>query len=212
MPLRFCLECKNFEDRVEIDGVALCAKGHNPRISCPEFQDRFEGMRVTISRTHFCLECKNFEDRVEIDGVALCAKGHNPRISCPEFQDRVTDIFYAYIYRAYLYSIGETDEGKKYFEERFSRKLSPQELAYILLAEYFNLNLDYLDFCRCWGIVSRIYRQKIPSISEILDAALERFNKHGERTDLKKAFLDIIYSVKTPREVAEAISSGLYRG
>ena len=206
MTLRFCIECKNFE---EIDGVALCAKGHHPRISCPEFQDRFEELRATASRTHFCIECKNFE---EIDGVALCAKGHYPRVSCPEFHDRVTDIFYAYIYQAHLYSIGKTDEVKEYFERYFSRRLSPQEVAYILLAEYFNLNLDYLDFCRCWSVARRIYRQKIPFISEILDAALERFNKYGERTDLRKAFLDIIHSGKMPKEVAEAISSGLYRG
>jgi len=206
LTLRFCIECRNFE---EIDGVPICAKGHYPKVSCPEFQDRFEELRTTASRTHFCIECRNFE---EIDGVPLCAKGHYPKVSCPEFQDRVTDIFYAYIYRAYLYSIGKTDEMKEYFEGYFSRKLSPQELAYILLAEYFNLNLDYLDFYRCWSVVGRIYRQKAPSISEILDAALERFNKYGERTDLRKAFLDIIHSVKTPKEVAEAISSGLYRG
>lgn len=26
-PLRFCLECKNFEDRMEIDGNVVCARG-----------------------------------------------------------------------------------------------------------------------------------------------------------------------------------------
>ncbi|MEM1673454.1 MAG: hypothetical protein QXN24_01310 [Candidatus Bathyarchaeia archaeon] len=40
MPVRFCLECKNFEDRMEIDGSVVCAKNHKPGVSCPDFQDR----------------------------------------------------------------------------------------------------------------------------------------------------------------------------
>jgi hypothetical protein len=40
MRSRFCIECKNFEDRTDIEGVVVCAKGHTPGISCPDFQDR----------------------------------------------------------------------------------------------------------------------------------------------------------------------------
>jgi len=209
--LRFCIECKNFEDRMEIDGNIVCAKNHNPGVSCPDFQDKFEGVRNTASKTRFCIECKNFEDRRDIDGNIVCAKGHNPGISCLDFQDRTIDIFYNYIYWSYLYSTSKNEDIKGYFEKLFSRKLSNQEIAYAILAEYFNLGLDYSNFCKCWNIARKIYKQKMPIISEILDIALERFNLYDERTDLKKAFLDIIYFRKKPEEIIKAISVGLYR-
>jgi len=208
---RFCVECKNFEDRVEIDGVVLCARGHHPGVACREFQDRFEGAKATASKTRFCIECKNFEDRTDIDGVVVCARGHYPGVSCPEFQDRAVDILYSYIYWSYLYSTGRTDEGKAYWEERLSRKLSPQELAYAILMEYFSLGLDYSHFIRCWNVARRIYGQKIPDIQEILDAALERYNLFGEKTDLKKAFSDLLYVGKSPMDVAAEVSRGFYK-
>jgi len=211
LPVRFCLECKNFEDRMEIDGSVVCAKNHRPGVSCPDFQDKFEGLRNTASRTRFCFECKNFEDRTDIDGNVVCAKNHRPGVSCPDFQDRVIDIFHNYIYWSYLYSSGRTEEGKEFFERKFSKKLSAQDLAYIILAEYFDLRLDYLDFIRCWGIAKKIYEEKMPGIASILNAALERFNLHEERTDLRKAFLDIVLSGKTPEEVTKGILAGLYK-
>ena len=85
---RVCLECKNFEDRGEIDNSVVCAKGHTPKIACPEFQDKFEGSRGVTAKTRFCYECENFEDRGEIDETVLCAKGHEPGVSCPDFEDR----------------------------------------------------------------------------------------------------------------------------
>ena len=97
MRTRFCVECKNFEDRKEIDDIVMCARGHRPGVSCLEFQDKFEGLKNTASKTRFCLECKNFE---EIDGIVFCARGHRPGVSCLEFQDRVEDSFYSYIYWA----------------------------------------------------------------------------------------------------------------
>jgi hypothetical protein len=211
MPLRFCLECKNFEDRMEIDGNVVCAKSHSPGISCPDFKDKFEGVKITASKTRFCFECKNFEDRTEIDGNVVCARGRSPGISCPDFQDRVTDIFYSYLYWSYLYLAGKTSEGREYFEEKISRKLSNEDLAYAVLAEYFDLRLDYMDFYRCWRIARRIYEQRMPDVAKILDAAVERFNLHGEITNLRKAFLDRIRLKKSSEEVAGEISAGLYK-
>jgi len=89
LPVRFCLECKNFEDRMEIDGSVVCAKNHRPGVSCPDFQNNFR------------------------------AKNHRPGVSCPDFQDRVIDIFYNYIYWSYLYSSGRTEEGKEFYERKY---------------------------------------------------------------------------------------------
>jgi hypothetical protein len=208
---RFCLECKNFEDRGEIEGVVVCARGHYPGVSCPDFKDKHEGIKSVASKTRFCIECENFEDRTDIRGVVVCAKGHYPGVSCQDFQDRVVDIFYSYIYWSYLYSIGSIDEGKDYFEEMFSKKLSAQELAYACLIEYFDLGLDYSDFCRCWSTARKIYRQKMPIIPEILDGALERFNSHGQRMDLKRVFLDLLYGRKTAETVIKETSEGLHK-
>jgi hypothetical protein len=208
---RFCIECKNFEDRMEMEEVVVCAKGHSPGIACPDFQDRFEGARSTASRTRLCIECKNFEDRTDIEGVVVCAKGHTPGVSCPDFQDRTTDAFYSYIYWAYLYSTNRTDEGKAYWETRLSRRLSPQELAYAVLVEYFDQALDYADFIRCWKVARKIYGQKIPAISRVLDAALERYDLFGERTDLKRAFSDLLYGERSLKDVIDGISKGLYK-
>jgi len=51
----------------------------------------------------------------------------------------------------------------------------------------------------------------MPDIACILNAALERFNLHEERTDLRKAFLDIVLYGKTPEEVTKGILAGLYK-
>ncbi|MBS7646935.1 hypothetical protein KEJ24_03770 [Candidatus Bathyarchaeota archaeon] len=212
MVSRFCVECKNFEDRMEIDGVVLCARGHRPGVACQEFQDLFEGAKAIASKTRFCIECKNFEDRTDIDGVVVCARGHYPGVSCPDFQDRTVDIFYSYIYWSYLYSTGKVDEGKAYWEAKLSRKLSPQELAYAVLMEYFSLGLDHSDFIRCWNVARKVYGQKMPEIQKILDAALERYKLFGERTDLKRVFSDMLYAGKSPGDVVVGISRGFYKG
>ncbi|MBS7634694.1 hypothetical protein KEJ34_04265 [Candidatus Bathyarchaeota archaeon] len=212
MVSRFCIECENFEDRMEIDGVVLCARGHRPGVACQEFQDRFEGGKATASKTRFCIECKNFEDRTDIDGVVVCARGHYPGVSCLEFRDRTVDIFYSYIYWSYLYSTGNVDEGKAYWEAKLSKRLSPQELAYAVLMEYFSLGLDQSHFIRCWNVARKIYGQKMPFIKEILDAALERHKLFGERTDLKRVFSDLLYTGKSSGDVVVGISKGFYKG
>jgi len=208
---RFCLECTNFEDRNEIDGAVLCAKGHSPGVNCPDFQDRFEGVKGVASKTRFCLECTNFEDRNEIDGAVLCAKGHSPGVNCPDFQDRIVDSFYSYIYWANLYSTGEIDEGRDFFEKRFSRKLSRQQLAYACLLDYFELGLEDSHFYRCWKTIRRIYEEKLPAISKIFDIALQQFDLHDEKTDLSRVFLDLLFSKKTSEEAIKEVSEGLYK-
>ncbi|MGB9714390.1 MAG: hypothetical protein ACPLZC_05355 [Candidatus Bathyarchaeales archaeon] len=208
MRMRFCLECKNFEDRNEIDGVVLCARGHNPGTSCFDFQSKFEKLEETVSKTRFCLECNNFE---EIDGVAVCARGHRPGVSCPEFQDRVVDSFYSYIYWADIYYTGKFEEERNHFEKRFSRKLSQQKLAYACLLEYFESNQDYSNFVKCWKTIRHIYERRLPDIAKIFDIASQKFDAHGERTDFRKLFSDLILSEKASDVVIKEVLEGLYK-
>lgn len=50
---RFCWNCNNFEDRREIDGVLLCAKGHCPEGRCEDFIDRDKKLReITNNNRH----------------------------------------------------------------------------------------------------------------------------------------------------------------
>jgi hypothetical protein len=51
----------------------------------------------------------------------------------------------------------------------------------------------------------------MPIVQEILDAALERHHSFGERTDLKRAFSDLLYTGKSPRDVIVGISKGFYK-
>jgi len=205
--LRFCLECKNFEDRNEIDGVVLCARGHDPGVSCPEFQSKFERLEETVSKTRFCLECNNFE---EIGGIAVCARGHRPAVSCPEFQDRIEDSFYSYIYWADLYYTGKIDEGKNHFERRFSRRLSQEKLAYACLLEYFESNQAYSNFVKCWKNIRHVYEQRLPTIAKIFDIASQRFDISSERVDFERLFSDLVLSRKTSDAAIKEVSEGLY--
>lgn len=210
METRFCIECENFEDRGEIEETVVCAKGHHPKIACAEFKDKFRDMRKVKLKIRSCGECENFEDRGEIEGTVVCAKGHQPGISCADFQDRLVDIFYLYIYWAHLYKTSETNAGTESFESRYSRKLSKQELAYACLLDYFEFGLGDSHFHRCWNIVRKNYEKKLPTISKIFDAALQRFNLYGERTNLKKVFVDLL-AFKKPGETIEEILNGNYR-
>lgn len=80
----FCWNCYNFEDRRDIDGVVLCAKGHAPRTPCEDFVEREEPVKIG-SNSRLCLNCRNFEDRRETDEALLCARGHCPEGSCEDF-------------------------------------------------------------------------------------------------------------------------------
>ena len=85
---RFCWNCYNFEDRRDIDGVVLCAKGHTPGTTCKDFVEREERLMEIRLNGRFCWNCCNFEDRREIDGALLCAKGHYPEGNCEDFVGR----------------------------------------------------------------------------------------------------------------------------
>ncbi|MEM2910932.1 MAG: hypothetical protein QW146_00315 [Candidatus Bathyarchaeia archaeon] len=205
----FCSECKNFEDRVEIDRTLFCARGHRPRVACPNFKKRSEDLRETVPKTHFCYQCENFEDRTWVDGTVFCATGHRPRVACPEFQLRRVNLFYTYLYWAFLYYTGKTSEGKEYLEERTSQKLQGEKLAYACLLDYFDLGLDNYYFYRCWETARKIYKNKIQKISEILDALLQRFKTSGKTANFRKVFADLI-SDKNPEDVVKDILEGFY--
>jgi len=85
MVLRFCRDCANFEDRRDIDGVALCKMNIGPYVCCEEFEPRKESVSANRIYNRFCVECANFE---EINGISLCGKNHTPGVACCEFESR----------------------------------------------------------------------------------------------------------------------------
>ncbi len=80
-----CRDCMNFEDRRDIEKVALCANHHGPSVCCPEFKPRNKEIDETKSYNRFCLNCANFE---YIDGIPICARDHRPGIACAAFRKR----------------------------------------------------------------------------------------------------------------------------
>ena len=87
MTIRFCKDCTNFEDRRDIDGVALCAKNHKPHICCEQFDPKESVMGHRLYNM-FCSECINFED---INGTPTC-KNSYPGIACDEFVERIKEL------------------------------------------------------------------------------------------------------------------------
>jgi len=85
MVVRFCRDCVNFEDRRDIDGVALCKMNIGPHVCCVEFKPRQESINADRIYNRFCVECANFED---VDGITLCAKNHTPGVACAGFGSR----------------------------------------------------------------------------------------------------------------------------
>jgi len=86
MIIRFCRDCANFEDRRDIDGVALCKMNIGPYVCCEEFEPGHEIINANGLYNRFCVECANFED---VNGTPLCAKNHTPKIACDAFQSRL---------------------------------------------------------------------------------------------------------------------------
>jgi hypothetical protein len=85
MVVRSCRDCVNFEDRRDIDSVALCKMNIGPQVCCVEFKPREESMNADRIYNRFCVECSNFED---VDGISLCAKNHTPGVACAGFGSR----------------------------------------------------------------------------------------------------------------------------
>lgn len=85
MTVRFCRNCANFEDRRDIDGVALCPQLYGPFTCCEEFELKDKGLSESRMYNRFRAECVNFQ---KIEGIPVCAKGHNPRIACESSVER----------------------------------------------------------------------------------------------------------------------------
>lgn len=85
---RMCWTCYNFEDRRDIDGKALCAKGHTPGLRCEDYIARDRRLGEIKLKERFCWSCSNFEDRRCIEGALLCGRGHFPKDGCDDFVDR----------------------------------------------------------------------------------------------------------------------------
>ncbi len=85
MDIESCRDCINFEDRRDMEKVALCAMHYGPSVCCPEFKPRNKKAATNRLYNRFCLKCANFEN---VDGVAICAKDHRPGIACGSFRNR----------------------------------------------------------------------------------------------------------------------------
>ena len=83
MVIESCRDCANFEDRRDIERVALCAMHHGPSMCCPEFKPRNRKAKANNLYNTFCLKCANFEN---VDGIPICAKDHRPGIACGAFK------------------------------------------------------------------------------------------------------------------------------
>ncbi len=86
--IRSCRDCANFEDRRDIDKVALCALPNGPHVCCEEFKLREDSRNPDTLYNRFCIDCANFE---EVNGISICAKHHSPGVSCDGFKNRVEE-------------------------------------------------------------------------------------------------------------------------
>lgn len=86
---RSCRDCKNFEDRRDIEGTALCANNVGPYVCCEEFEPKDANINEDRLYSRFCPECANFE---YVGGTAVCAWKHTPLVYCGLFSDRFNDL------------------------------------------------------------------------------------------------------------------------
>ena len=82
MEIRSCRDCANFEDRRDIEGVAICAFHNGPFVCCAEFKPKNENRLYN----RFCVECANFS---EIGGISFCARHHAPGVACNGFRSKL---------------------------------------------------------------------------------------------------------------------------
>jgi hypothetical protein len=80
--LRCCRDCANFEDRRDIDGVAICSMHHGPSVCCAEFEPKNQNRLYN----RFCVECVNF---AEISEIPFCARHHAPGVACDGFRSKL---------------------------------------------------------------------------------------------------------------------------
>ncbi len=84
--IRSCRDCANFEDRRDIDRVAICALHNGPHVCCEEFKPVDEEKNPETLYNRFCVDCANFE---EANGISVCAKHHSPGVACDGFKSRL---------------------------------------------------------------------------------------------------------------------------
>ena len=82
MEIRSCRDYANFEDRRDIDGVAICSLHNGPSVCCAEFEPKNENRLYN----RFCIECANFG---EINGIPFCARHHAPGVACGGFRSQL---------------------------------------------------------------------------------------------------------------------------
>jgi hypothetical protein len=80
-----CRDCENFEDRRDIEKVAICAMHYGPSVCCPEFKHRTKEIDENKSYNRFCLNCANSEN---VDDILICAKDHRPGTACAAFRKK----------------------------------------------------------------------------------------------------------------------------
>jgi len=88
MNIDSCRDCVNFEDRRDIERVAICAMHHGPSVCCPEFKPRSRKTDTNRLYDRFCLKCANFEN---VEGIPICAKDHRPGVACGAFRAKKPD-------------------------------------------------------------------------------------------------------------------------
>jgi hypothetical protein len=86
--IKSCRDCANFEDRRDIDKVAICALHSGPHVCCEEFKPRDENKNQSNVYNRLCVECANFED---VYGIPVCARIHTPGIACDGFRSRLKE-------------------------------------------------------------------------------------------------------------------------
>jgi len=86
--IRSCRDCANFEDRRDIDKVAICALHNGPYVCCEEFKPKDESKNANNLYNRFCVECVNFED---VNGIPICAKLHSPGVACGGFKSKLKE-------------------------------------------------------------------------------------------------------------------------
>lgn len=88
-----------------------------------------------------------------------------------------------------------------------------EEVAATVLLNTFKENQDNPLLYGSWLYLREHYREKIPEVSEVLDAALARYiwNDQQPSVDLQSAFRDLTNSGISAREIARMIREGSYK-
>ena len=91
LKIESCRDCANFEDRRDLENVAICAMHHGPSVSCPEFKPKEKEIDENKLYNKFCLDCANFEN------VDLCQRPQtgNCLQRIPQKQSRLKNLYFS---------------------------------------------------------------------------------------------------------------------